>query len=146
MNIYVESKAIASNQVIYNDQSFGKSSGLPEVGYEISLSVEELLELFSKEFDGYVLECKADDEKYDDVDIPELKEANYPNLKNAIKNNSDLVSFLMKEYICFNFLDQVLCIRERDNWKFAINSIKEVLITNGIAKITGLGYWLNELN
>jgi hypothetical protein len=146
MNIYVESKAIATNQVIYNDQGFGKPSGLSEVKYEICLSVEVLLERFSKEFDNYVLECKVDDEKYNNVDIPELKEANYPNLENALKSNSGLVSFLVKEYMYFNFFDQVLCVRERDNWKYAINSVSEVFIVNNIVKISGLGYWLSELN
>lgn len=146
MKIDVVNQSIATSQVIYNDQGFAKPSGLPEVMYEISLSIEELQECFGQEFDDYVLECKADDEKYDDVDIPELKEVNYPKLKEALQNHPDLVVMLIKEYLYFNLFEKLLNTRERDNWKFAINSITDVLIMSGTIKVAGFGYWLSELN
>ncbi|CCN72618.1 hypothetical protein [Vibrio nigripulchritudo] len=99
MNIKIDDIGINSRQVIYNDRRFGDSSIKTESKYEISLSVKELFFLFEIEYDTYVNECEDDDNAFNEIDIPMLREAGYPSLQEALNKNEEIFISLMKEYI-----------------------------------------------
>ena len=140
MIIKIDDRDIEINKIIYNDQSFGRPTSLKESKFEILIPKKNLISLFGDEYDNYVNECKVDDEENGEVDIPLLSEAGYPLLEDTISDNPDLLVYLIKEYMYFNLLDCLFDKKNRGNWTFAINSIKDVIIGDELISMRGSVY------
>ncbi|CCN70244.1 hypothetical protein [Vibrio nigripulchritudo] len=140
MIIKVDEREIESKRIIYNDQSFGNPTERAECEYEIVLSKSDFIELFESEYDNYVNECKEDDEANGEVDIPILNKAGYPLLLKTLSENAELFIYLIEEYMYFNLFDCLFDKRNRSEWEFAINSIKDISIDDDSIIIRGKAY------
>jgi hypothetical protein len=140
---HVDGLEFPNSNIIYNDQGFGRDPGLPVQEFSVNIPIIEFLENFTPKFNEFIRECEQDDSNQQVSDIPEVKEAGYPVLNEAVEKYPKLVSDLICDYLYFDFLEAIYGRNKRENWEFAVNGLLGADVHEQVVVVRGNGYRLD---
>lgn len=127
--------------ITYRDLGFNqKLTNREALSYIITLNINEFISIMEEPFNDFVNESREDDEITGNDDTLGLLELEYPNFLIALYKHKNFLEQFIRKYLFFELLDGCLIGRNRMEWDFAINSVKNIIIGNDIVEITGEMY------
>ncbi len=142
MKVEVGGKIEPSEKVTFRRLGFGR----PVPGKElytviIRLTLNELQEVVSEEFDRFSRESKEDDESYggETVVVP-LRSLDYPTLSSALERNQGIVEEVLMQYIFLEFLEGIFGENDEARCLYSVNSLENITIAEDHVTIAGFAY------
>jgi len=141
----MENKIITQDEITFRDLGYGqKLLDRDEINYEISLSHEEFREVVEDAYNKFVCETKEDDEVTNYSDSIGLYEIGYPDFNNSFINHKELLVEIIKDYLYQQLLEKCTSQCSRDYWKYAINSIEQIIIHSDHVIISGEAFEIKK--
>jgi len=140
VELLISNQKLPFNIVTFRDMGFGKEICQEDkLEYLFDLSLSEFSQVAEKLFDDFVNECKQDDE-ISVVETLGIRELGYPTFRQVLHNNRDVLVSIIKEYLPLEFLYGYFNNKNKTEWKYAINSIDEIILNDNNVTIRGSAY------
>lgn len=142
MEAKIEDKNVSLDKITFRQLGFGQPVTDKELHrVSIRLTLRELQEAVSTEFDQFSRESKEDDKVHSgDTVVAPLRSLGYPTLASALKTNREVVEQVLMEYLFFELLEGVLGENEETRCWYAVNSLVSIAIGDDHATIVSLVY------
>lgn len=142
MKCIVNGNQVSPSLFARREMNFGQSAGRRSlVVYSVSISFQEFSTLVQETYEKFIGEEKADEPyQADDVGkwplLDKLKELGYPSLYDLLLTQTDVMAFLIKEWLTIEVLDCLFPLSS-DDLQFIINTVEAAEITNDSVTIRG---------
>ena len=136
--------------------NYGQRSALPLHPFRLSVPEAALAGLLDEPFNSFIQTCRADDLQYEESDLPELKEAGYPDITAMLAGHRPLLADMLLDFMIGDLLAAIGRAsgyqppRAR-HWGdmeaadgrayFTINEVQKVTFADGQALFEGQGYY-----
>lgn len=136
--------------------NYGQRSALPLHPFRLSVPEAALAGLLDEPFNSFIQTCRADDLQYEESDLPELKEAGYPDITAMLAGHRPLLADMLLDFMIGDLLAAIGRAsgyqppRAR-HWGdmeaadgrayFTINEVRTVTFADGQALFEGQGYY-----
>ena len=136
--------------------NYGQRSALPLQPFRLSVPEAALAGLLDEPFNSFIQTCRADDLQYEESDLPELKEAGYPDITAMLAGHRPLLADMLLDFMIGDLLAAIGRAsgyqppRAR-HWGdmeaadgrayFTINEVQKVTFADGQALFEGQGYY-----
>ena len=136
--------------------NYGQRSALPLHPFRLSVPEAALAGLLDEPFNSFIQTCRADDLQYEESDLPELKEAGYPDITAMLAGHRPLLADMLLDFMIGDLLAAIGrasgCRPPRArHWGdveaadgrayFTINEVQTVTFADGEALFEGQGYY-----
>ncbi|WP_454775527.1 hypothetical protein [Janthinobacterium tructae] len=136
--------------------NYGQHSALPLQPFRLSVPEAALAGLLDEPFNSFIQTCREDDLQYEESDLPELKEAGYPDITAMLAGHRPLLADMLLDFMIGDLLAAIGRAsgyrppRAR-HWGdmeaadgrayFTINEVQKVTFADGQALFEGQGYY-----
>ena len=136
--------------------NYGQRSVLPLQPFRLCVPEAALAGLLDEAFNSFIQTCRADDLQYEESDLPELKEAGYPDITAMLAGHRPLLADMLLDFMIGDLLAAIGRAsgyrppRAR-HWGdveaadgrayFTINEVQKVTFADGQAVFEGQGYY-----
>ena len=136
--------------------NYGQHSALPLQPFRLSVPEAALAGLLDEPCNSFIQTCREDDLQYEESDLPELKEAGYPDIAAMLAGHRPLLADMLLDFMIGDLLAAIgrasgyRSPRAR-HWGdveaadgrayFTINEVQKVTFADGHALFEGQGYY-----
>lgn len=136
--------------------NYGQHSALPLQPFRLSVPEAALAGLLDEPFNSFIQTCREDDQQYEESDLPELKQAGYPDITAMLAGHRPLLADMLLDFMIGDLLAAIGRAsgyrppRAR-HWGdveaadgrayFTINEVQKVTFADGQAVFEGQGYY-----
>jgi hypothetical protein len=139
MKFLVNESPLAPELVTFRELGFGENLSGDGAPYRIELDFDELTDTFQRKANDFIEQCRLDDLRLAEADIPKLRDLGYPPFQMLLKDELVLSSELIQDYLYFELLNCLFTARPVDA-AFVINDIGSVQVQDGEIVISGSGF------
>ena len=136
--------------------NYGQRSALPLHPFRLSVPEAALAPLLDEACNSFIQTCREDDLQYEESDLPELKEAGYPDITAMLAGHRPLLAEMLYDFMISDLMDAIgrasgyRPLRAR-YWGdveaadarayFTVNEVQKVSFADGQAIFEGQGYY-----
>lgn len=139
MKFWVNESPLASELVTFREMGFGEALSGSDASYRMKFSLDKLSGPFQQKANDFINQCRLDDLSLAEADIPKLRELGYPPFHMLLKDDPELSSELIQDYLYFELFGY-LFTGSPAGTTFVINNIESVRIQNSEIIICGKGF------
>lgn len=139
--IIIEGKDAPLERVTYQELGRGKKVDVPMHPYELTVSVQLLLQKFSDAFENFRTEIVDDFLMTGDRQPQCYFEAGNPHLRECLYKSSQCLVEVLNDYLFTDFFECVLPSEETEH-DYSINNIVDLIVGGNTLTIKGMAYKL----
>lgn len=136
--------------------NYGQHSELPLHPFRLSVPETALAGLLDEPFNSFIQTCREDDLQYEESDLPELKEAGYPDIAAMLAGHRQLLAEMLYDFMISDLMDAIGRasgyrsqvprywgdVEAADNRAyFIVNEVETVSFADGQVIFEGQGYY-----